>query len=137
VGRPAGEALTQAPGPALAPDSQQVHLTPPIDIHEEADRLILDADLPGATETTLTIQLEENVLSLHARVPTSVPQGARTLYEEYRAGDYYRSFILSNEIDRSRITAELKHGVLRLILPKAARNKSRRIEIKSPSNSSS
>ena len=53
------------------------------------------------------------------------------LHEEYRVSDFYRSFILSDEVERSRISAELKNGVLRLVLPKAERARTRRIEIKS------
>jgi HSP20 family molecular chaperone IbpA len=53
------------------------------------------------------------------------------LHEEYRVGDHYRSFILSDEVDRERITAELRNGVLRLVLPKADRARARRIEIRS------
>jgi HSP20 family molecular chaperone IbpA len=45
-------------------------------------------------------------------------------------GDYHRSFILSDEVDRDQITADLKNGVLRLSLPKAVRSRTRRIEIK-------
>ena len=41
---------------------------------------------------------------------------ARLIHEEYRLGDYHRSFILSDEVDRERITAELKNGVLRVVL---------------------
>lgn len=105
--------------------------TPPIDIHEEPDGLILEADLPGAVEQNLRIQLEDNVLSLYARIESPVPEGARLLHEEYRVGDFQRSFILGDEVDRERITAELTHGVLRLFLPKADRLRTRRIEIKS------
>lgn len=105
--------------------------TPPIDIHEEPDGLILEADLPGAVEQNLRIQLEDNVLSLYARIDSPVPEGARLLHEEFRLGDYQRSFILGDEVDRERITAELTHGVLRLFLPKADRMRTRRIEIKS------
>jgi HSP20 family protein len=104
--------------------------TPPIDIHEGPDGLVLEADLPGVSEGQLSIQLEDNVLSLHARVDAPAPEGARVLHEEYRPGDFYRSFILSDEVERSRITAELKNGVLKLTLPKAERAKTRRIEIK-------
>lgn len=117
-----------APEPVHEAESYQ---TPLIDIHEGPDGLILEADLPGATEDGVAIQLEDNVLSLHARVPSPVPDGARLLHEEYRVGDYYRSFILSDEVERGRISAELKNGVLRLTLPKAERAKTRRIEIKS------
>ena len=110
---------------------RQETFTPPIDIHEGADGLTLEADLPGATEQNLHVQLEDNVLTLHARVDSPVPEGARLLHEEYRLGDYRRSFILSDEVDRDRIAAELKNGVLRLFLPKAERARTRRIEIKS------
>lgn len=107
------------------------YFTPPIDIHEGPDGLILEADLPGATENNVSIQLEDNVLSLHAQVKTPAPEGARILHQEYQVGDFYRSFILSDEVERSRITAELRNGVLRLSLPKAERAKTHRIEIKS------
>jgi HSP20 family protein len=104
--------------------------TPPIDIHEGPEGLVLEADLPGVPEGQLSIQLEDNVLSLFARASAPAPEGARVLHEEYRPGDFYRSFILSDEVERSRISAEMKNGVLRLNLPKAERAKTRRIEIK-------
>jgi HSP20 family protein len=124
-------AAEQPHAPARAVHEARLYQTPSIDIHEGPDGLVLEADLPGATENDVSIQLEANVLVLHAKVSTNVPQGARVLHEEYRSVDYYRSFILSDEVERSRITAELKNGVLRLVLPKAERAKTRRIEIKS------
>ena len=105
--------------------------TPPIDIHEVPEGLVLEADLPGANEQNLSIQLEDNVLSLYAQIDSPAPEGARLVHEEYRLGDYRRSFILSDEVDRERISAELKNGVLRLFLPKSQRSRTRRIEIKS------
>jgi HSP20 family protein len=114
------------------PEAIRETYTPPIDIHEGPEGLVLEADLPGATEQGLHIQLEENVLNLYARIEPLAPQGGRLVHEEFRPGDYHRSFILSDEVDRERITAELKNGVLRLLLPKADRARTRRIEIKSP-----
>jgi len=112
------------------PGGSAVCHTPPIDIHEGPDGLVLEADLPGVTEKQLSIQLEDNVLSLFARPSAPAPEGAAALHEEYRPGDFYRSFILSDEVERSKISAEMKNGVLRLNLPKAERAKTRRIEIK-------
>jgi HSP20 family molecular chaperone IbpA len=129
-----GSQPSQPSAPGVPPEhgpEVQAAFTPPIDIHEGADGLTLEADLPGATENNLFIQLEDNVLSLHARVESPVTEAARLLHEEYRLGDYYRSFILSDEVDRDRITAELNNGVLRLFLPKADRARTRRIEIRS------
>jgi HSP20 family molecular chaperone IbpA len=137
IGRPLGTEAGQATHPAQAARGAEALaearavFTPLIDIHEGPEGLVLEADLPGASEGDITIQLEDNVLSLHAKTPAPAPEGARPLYEEYQVSDYYRSFILSDEVDRSRITADLKNGVLRLSLPKAERAKTRRIEIKS------
>ena len=50
---------------------------------------------------------------------------------EYDAGDYERAFTLSDEIDRDRIDASVKNGVLRLTLPKAEPVKLRKINVKS------
>ncbi len=124
-------------GPQVSPSATESlneargYHTPLIDIHEGPEGLVLEADLPGATEDALNIQLEDNVLSIHARPAALAPEDARPLHEEYRVGDYYRSFILSDEVERSKISAELRNGVLRLVLPKAERAKTRRIEVKS------
>jgi HSP20 family protein len=126
--KPQGADLREA-APDESPDRRQAS-TPPIDIHEGPDGLTLEADLPGATERNLRVQLEENVLSLYVKIDPPAPKDARLIHEEYRLGDYHRSFILSDEVDRDRITADLKNGVLRLFLPKAERNRARRIEIK-------
>ncbi len=132
VGRPQPRAAETRSAHAEegAADPRNFH-TPLIDIYEGPDGLVLEADLPGANEESVVIQLEENVLTLHAQVPSPASEGARVLHEEYRVADFHRSFILSDEVERSRIAAELKNGVLRLTLPKAERAKTRRIEIKS------
>jgi len=131
-GAPVGREGTAMAAPhAEAPATPETFFTPPIDIHEGPDGLVLEADLPGATEQSVSIQLEDNVLTLHAQVPSPAPEGARVLHEEYQVGDLFRSFILSDEVERGRITADLNNGVLRLTLPKAERAKTRRIEIKS------
>jgi len=51
------------------------------------------------------------------------------LYREYEVGDYKRSFNISNVIEQSKIKAELKNGILKIVLPKAETAKPRKIEI--------
>jgi HSP20 family protein len=115
-----------------SPSRTQPFQTPFIDIHEGPDGLVLEADLPGVAQDKVSIQLEDNVLTLKAEVASPVPGGeARLIHEEYRQGNYHRSFILSDEVDRERISAKLENGVLQLTLPKAERARTRRIEIKS------
>jgi HSP20 family protein len=128
IGSNARRASARANGENESTSCQPTY-TPPIDIHEGQDGLTLEADLPGATERNLSVQLEDNVLSLHVTIDSPAPTDARVLHEEYHLGDYQRSFILSDEVDHDRITAELKNGVLRLFLPKADPVRTRRIEI--------
>ena len=112
------------------PDPARVW-TPAIDIHEGPEGLILEADLPGVAESSLRIDLEHNVLNLQARIVRPLPDGARLLHEEAPATAFFRSFILTDDIQKDAIRAELKNGVLRLTLPRAERAKSRQIEVSS------
>ena len=119
----------EAPPPDEA--ASRPTITPPIDIHDSPEGLTLEADLPGATRENLVIRLEHNILSLDARIEPPAAEAARVFHREFHVGDYHRSFILSDDVDRERITAELKDGVLKIFLPKADRVRGRRIEIKS------
>src|SRR5436305_1290154 len=88
VGRPGAENGSHrvAPGAEVVTEARGYH-TPLIDIHEGPEGLVLEADLPGASEETVSIQLEDNVLSLHAKVGPTAPEGTRALHEEYRPAD--------------------------------------------------
>lgn len=92
---------------------------PRADIYETNEAIVLLADMPGVDETTLDITLENDVLTINGYVNTSYPEGYGLAYGEYRVGDYQRSFTLSDKINRDKIEATVKDGVLRLYLPKA------------------
>lgn len=102
---------------------------PDVDIMEEKDETVLTADLPGVDERSLDITLEKNVITIRGRVESDIPAGYRLAYGEYEVGDYERTFSLSDEVDKDRIKATIKNGVLRLVLPKAAAAKARKIAI--------
>jgi len=104
---------------------------PRVDIHETRDAIVLLADMPGVDEKSVDITLEKNVLTLSGRVEPAAYEGYRAAYAEYESGDYERAFTLSDEIDRDKIEASVKNGVLKLTLPKAEPVKLRKISVKS------
>lgn len=104
--------------------------SPPIDIHETADALVLEADVPGVAESGLQVEVADQVLVIRGRAEPALPAGARPLHLEFPPRELVRSFILSAEFDRERIAAELGEGVLRVRLPRAERPPVRRIEVK-------
>jgi len=117
------------PGQPAGPPVERVLFTPPIDIYETAEGLVLIADLPGVSLETLELQVQDNRLTLLGRVPSSAPAEANLIHKEYEEGDFLRSFILSEEVDHERINARLNNGILEVILPKAAKGPPRRIEV--------
>lgn len=127
--------LTPAPEempvpPAAASAQEQLVFTPPIDIFETPDGLVLQADLPGVTSDTLELQVQDNKLTLYGRVEALSPEQGRLIHQEYGIGHYLRSFILSDDVDHERITAKLTNGVLEVVLPRAAKTEPRRIQIR-------
>jgi HSP20 family molecular chaperone IbpA len=102
---------------------------PGVDIIEKKDEIVLFADMPGVQEKSVDVTIEKNVLSIYGKVKPYEPDGYRLGSSEYETGDYERTFTLTGEVDRERIQATLKDGVLRLVLPKAGTWKARKIEV--------
>jgi HSP20 family molecular chaperone IbpA len=122
------EPVSPAPQPPREP--RRVY-SPALDIYETLEGLVLDADLPGVHPNNLEIRVQDNVLHLYGKVTWPVPVDAKILHEEVHEEDFYRSFILSDEVDTENITADFSEGVLKLTLPKAAKAKPRKIEVRS------
>jgi HSP20 family molecular chaperone IbpA len=102
-------------------------MTPPVDIFETPEGLVVIADLPGVRQPGLDVRVANNTLSIHGR-PDAPPQGTE-LYREYALGEFFRQFELTDTVDQEGISANLQHGVLTLTLPKATKAKPRRITV--------
>lgn len=100
---------------------------PEVDIYETAEALVVLADLPGVGSESLSIHLEKDVLTLEGEAAGAEP--TNYLIQEYRTGRYRRQFTISEAIDREKITAHLKNGELKLVLPKAAAAKPQKIAV--------
>jgi HSP20 family protein len=103
---------------------------PRTDIFETEQEIILLADMPGVSSANLEVTLEKNVLTISGNNDLQLLQGYTLDHQEYEPGDYQRRFTLSEEIDREKIEATMKNGVLRLILPKSGPAKTKKINVK-------
>lgn len=111
-------------------DRSVVSLLPPVDVTEDENGITVVADVPGASRESLSLRIDGDTLSLEAPIGLELPDGMEPVYAEVRAAHYRRSFTLSGELDRDRIQASLKDGVLRLHLPKREEARPRRIEVR-------
>ena len=103
---------------------------PRSDVYETDEQIVVVMDMPGVDKDQINVSLENNILTVSGYADTEAPEGYSLALAEYSVGDYERSFRISDKIDRNKIEAQYKNGVLRLILPKAAEAKKRKIEVK-------
>ncbi|HEU4640639.1 MAG TPA: Hsp20/alpha crystallin family protein [Candidatus Binatia bacterium] len=108
--------------------SQEQYITPPVDIYETQDGLVVKADLPGVSKDSMDVRVENNLLTIRANAAHIAP--GDIVYREYALVNFFRQFELNERVDQSKIAAELNHGVLTLKLPKAEETKPRKIDVK-------
>jgi HSP20 family molecular chaperone IbpA len=102
---------------------------PQTDIFETSEALTLVLEMPGVDKGSVEVKVENDVLNIEGRVDFSKYEGLQPLYTEYNVGHYARSFRLSSKIEQEGISAELKDGVMTLVLPKAEKAKARKIKV--------
>lgn len=108
--------------------SQEQYITPPVDIYETEDGLVVKADLPGVAKEGLDVRVENSLLTIRGKAGHSSP--GDSVYREFELVNFFRQFELNERVDQAKISAELKQGVLTLNLPKAEEAKPRKVDIK-------
>ena len=102
---------------------------PNTDIFETEDALTLVLEMPGVDRGNIDVSVENGVLTVEGRINFDKYEGLQPVYSEYNVGPYRRSFRISSRIDQDKIKAEIRDGVITLVLPKAEQAKPRRIEV--------
>ncbi|MGW8288368.1 MAG: Hsp20/alpha crystallin family protein [Desulfobulbales bacterium] len=103
---------------------------PVVDIYDSEKAIVINAELPGVTKDSITLDVKENILTL---------RGERKSDEEVRKENYYRmercfgtferAFTLPSTVDPAKITANFKDGILKIEIPKAEEKKPKQITI--------
>jgi HSP20 family protein len=121
-----GDALT----PAAADQQTLADWTPAVDVHEETDRYVVRADLPGVDSKDIQVTADDGVLTLRG-TRASEKRAEQKGYEriERVAGSFLRRFTLPENVQAGEIRARHANGVLELTLPKQARVEPKRVAI--------
>jgi HSP20 family protein len=114
----------------LRPGTRESEFIPALDIAEQDHESVLVAEIPGVKRDDIKITIQNDVLTLSAeRRQAGLPEEARWIRNEIPAGRFSRSVSLPHPVDVDRVSAELKNGILRVTLPKAASARPKEIAI--------
>lgn len=103
---------------------------PAVDIYEQGNDIVLKAELPGVDPKDLDIRLENNVLTLRGQRKLENEVKKESYHRVERSyGSFSRSFTLPSVVDQAGIKAEVRDGILKLVLPKREEAKPKQIEI--------
>jgi HSP20 family protein len=105
--------------------------TPAVDLREEKDHYVLEADLPGVKREDIDLSIVDDVLTVKGErngEEWKQSEGYRSVERNY--GSYQRSFRIPGGIDASKVQATYEAGVLRVTLPKPENAKPKQIEVK-------
>ena len=105
--------------------SQVVAITPPVDIYENPDEILVVADFPGVPKHALSVRLDRSELLIEGT--QAAPEGQSPI----RVLAFSRAFRVPDTVDPNGVRAELSHGVLRVHLAKSESAKPKRIEVRS------
>ena len=107
------------------------YFVPDVDILETEDALVVLADMPGASNDTIRIDLDNDVLQIEGEVSARDYEGLTPVYTEYNVGNWVRRFTLADtqRLAADKVSARLTNGVLEVRLPKAERAKARRVPV--------
>ena len=104
-----------------------------VDIREEDDGYLVQAELPGVAEKDLKVSVDDNVLTITAQTGQTGKNGeGKTdgyLVHERRHAAYTRSFVLPRDADHEVVTANFEDGLLTLTVPKTEASKARQIPV--------
>ncbi|HET7113318.1 MAG TPA: Hsp20/alpha crystallin family protein [Pyrinomonadaceae bacterium] len=103
---------------------------PSVDIYENKDQIVLEAELPGMNQDDFDLSIENNVITLRGERRFEKTDETDNYHRVERSyGAFTRSFTLPQTVSPEGATAEYHNGVLRVTLPKREETKARRIQV--------
>ena len=93
---------------------------PKVNVLSFDNRIEIEAEIAGYTKEDISVQIEENVLSIVGKASQLNEQTDKSVYllRELKRSSFSRSFTLSDQLDASNIDATFKDGLLKLVIPR-------------------
>lgn len=98
-----------------------IKIRPAVDLLEDEHAYTLQVEMPGVDQSTVSVSLERQALTITGSADFTGPEGAQIVAGLAGLRNYERQFQISDDIDRDQIDATVKNGVLTLRLPKSNR----------------
>lgn len=117
--------------PSIVANFSPEEWAPAVDIKDEDDKFVIHADLPGVKTEDIDVSVDNGVLTIKG-VRENVKEEEKDSYKRIERfnGSFMRRFTLPDSANLDKISAKTKNGVLDLIVPKTAKTKPKRIDIK-------
>jgi HSP20 family protein len=104
--------------------------SPPVDIYETENELVLKADVPEVDPKNVAIQMENGTLTLKGERRFDEQRNGRGFHRIERGyGSFVRAFSLPDTVEPDKVKADYKNGVLTVVLPKKEVAKPRTINV--------
>lgn len=118
------------PSPAIANfDSEE--WSPAVDITDEKDKFIIKADLPGVKPEDIEVTIENDVLTIKGKRESEKSEQSNNFRRIERfSGSFMRRFTLPETANLEKVKAKTADGVLELTVPKKAKAKTNRLEVR-------
>lgn len=107
----------------------QNSISPVVDIFETENDYILIANLPGVERSNIQVKLDDKSLIVFGKINFEEAVNRKYILNEKEIGNYFRSFKISDSIDKEKINARYDNGQLFVTLPKHDKVKPRKIDI--------
>jgi HSP20 family protein len=120
---------TRRPGAPRPPAGPHITWAPPVEAWETEEAILLSVDIPGMTIESIDLIIEgEQLMVKGERKPSEEIRNYKRREKMY--GPFFRAFNLTTPIDKEKVAATYKNGVLEVTLPKSAAIKPKQIKIK-------
>ncbi len=102
---------------------------PPLNVFRKGDTFVVLAEVPGVRKSDLELQVKGNTIRISGSKAVSYPEQVGVHRRERLGGRFDRAVTLPVEIDADGVQAECGDGILALLLPRAAKDRPRTIQV--------